>query len=157
VSAPVQARPQRGAPGLVAVAVVLAAGALSFSACTEVESSSVEGYEPAHLEEIKGNPDVKLVKFTSEGARRTGLKTGSVTRNGDQAVIPYQSLIYDAEGKTWIYTSPRPLTYLREPVTVDRIEGDRVFLTRGPRAGTDVVTVGAVEVYGTELEIGSSH
>jgi hypothetical protein len=157
VSAPAQERPRRSAPGRAAVAVVLAAGALSFSACTEVESSSVEGYEPAHLEEIKGNPDVKLVKFTSEGARRTGLKTGSVTRNGDQAVIPYQSLIYDAEGKTWIYTSPRPLTYLREPVTVDRIEGDRVFLTKGPRAGTDVVTVGAVEVYGTELEIGSSH
>ena len=36
---------------------------------------------------------------------------------------------------------------------LDRIEGQRVYLSDGPPAGTAVVTVGATEVYGTELEI----
>ena len=31
------------------------------------------------------------------------------------------------------------------------------MLLRGPAAGTKVVTVGAAEVYGTELEIAGSH
>ena len=43
------------------------------------------------------------------------------------------------------------------PVTVDRIEGKRVFVSKGPAAGTKVVTVGATEVYGAELEIAGSH
>ncbi len=43
------------------------------------------------------------------------------------------------------------------PVKVDRIEGNRVVLTNGPAARTAVVTVGAAEVYGAELEIAGSH
>jgi multidrug efflux pump subunit AcrA (membrane-fusion protein) len=70
-------------------------------------------------------------------------------------VVPYAALIYDPEGKTYVYTSPKPLEYLREEVKVDRIEGDRVLVSRGPPAGTEVVTVGAAEVYGTELEVPS--
>jgi len=42
-------------------------------------------------------------------------------------------------------------------VKVDRVEGDRVLLTRGPRPGTRVVTVGATEVYGAENEIEGGH
>ena len=44
--------------------------------------------------------------FTVEGAKRTGLESGSVRREGGRTVVPYESLIYDAEGKTYIYTSP---------------------------------------------------
>ena len=40
-------------------------------------------------------------------------------------------------------------------IRVDRIAGDRVLLEDGPPAGTKVVTVGAGEVYGTELDIAS--
>ena len=46
---------------------------------------------------------------------------------------------------------------MRRPVTVERIDAGRVFLTRGPAAGTTVVTTGAAEVYGAELEIAASH
>ena len=74
-----------------------------------------------------------------------------------QTVVPYESLIYNDEAKTFVYTSPKALEYERVPVTVDRIEGKRVLLSKGPAAGADVVTVGATEVYGTELEIAGSH
>ena len=35
-----------------------------------------------------------------------------------------------------------------------RVEGARVLLSRGPAPGTDVVTTGAAEMYGTEFELG---
>jgi len=56
-----------------------------------------------------------------------------------------------------VYTTAKPLTFEREPVTVDRIEGNRVLLSDGPPAGTKVVTRGATEVYGAELDIAGSH
>jgi multidrug efflux pump subunit AcrA (membrane-fusion protein) len=93
------------------------------------------------------------VTFTEEGAKRTGLKTGEIRREGGRKVVPYAALIYDPEGKTYVYTSPKPLTYLRAAVKVKRIKGQRVIVSDGPPAGTDVVTVGAAEVYGTELEV----
>ena len=71
--------------------------------------------------------------------------------------MPYEALIYNDEAKTFVYTSPKPLSYLRAAVKVDRIKGDRVYLSEGPPAGTKVVTVGATEVYGTEAEIAGSH
>jgi multidrug efflux pump subunit AcrA (membrane-fusion protein) len=125
------------------------------SACKEVETETATGYEPAHLKEV--NEDLKEVTFTKEGAARTGLKTGVIRQSGDQKVLPYAALIYDTEGKTYVYTSPKPLTYLREEVKVDRIDGNRVLASDGPAAGTEVVTTGAAEVYGTELEIAASH
>jgi hypothetical protein len=135
---------------------LLAAGiaviaALSMSACKEVESESAAGYEPAQLEEI--NEDLKQVTFTQEGAARVGVKTALVRQNGGDRVVPYAALIYDSEGKTYVYTSPKPLTDLREEVEVDRVDEDRVLVSKGPSAGTEVVTTGAAEVYGTELEI----
>jgi multidrug efflux pump subunit AcrA (membrane-fusion protein) len=130
---------------------VVATAALPVAGCTEVETETATGYEPSTLEPVKGNKDVQRVTFTEEGARRVDLQTASVRRN----VVPYAALIYDPEGKTYVYTSPKPLEYLRKEVKVDRIEGDRVLVSRGPPAGTEVVTVGAAEVYGTELEVPS--
>ena len=139
---------------LLAVGVALIAG-LSVSACKEVETETATGYEPAHLEEV--SEDLKKVTLTQEGADRTGLKTEKVRESGGDKVVPYAALIYDTEGKTYVYTAPKPLTYLREEVKVDRIDGKRVLVSKGPSAGTEVVTVGAAEVYGTELEIAASH
>ncbi len=139
-------------------AAVLAAATVAVSGCKEVESESAVGYEPAKLEEIEGKGDeIKRVIFTAEGAARTGLETAKVRSEGGRAVLPYASLIYDAEGATWVYTNTGKLTYLREQVKVDHIAGDRVVLQDGPAAGTAVVTVGTAEVYGTELEIAGSH
>jgi hypothetical protein len=131
--------------------LVLAIAALPVAGCTEVETETATGYEPSTLEPVKGNDDIQRVVFTAEGAERVDLQTASVRRN----VVPYAALIYDPEGHTFVYTNPKPLEYLREEVEVDRIEGDRVLLSGGPPPGTKVVTVGAAEVYGTELEVPS--
>jgi hypothetical protein len=145
-------RRRRWAPAAVALALVAA----GLAGCREVEVSSSAGYVPATLEPIGGG-DVKRVTFTAEGARRVGLRTARATREGGATVVPYDALIYDGSGTAYVYTSPAPLSYVRSEVRVDRVEGDRVLLTRGPRPGTRVVTVGATEVYGAENEIEGGH
>jgi hypothetical protein len=140
-----------GAAGLALVLV-----ALALPACSEVEEGSSGGYEPATLEVVDG-ADVTRVTFTEEGAGRTDLRTARVRRSGKHRVVPYASLIYDGAGKAYVYTSPRPLTFVRAEVQVGRIERDRVLLVAGPPAGSDVVTTGAAEVYGAELEIAGGH
>lgn len=69
-------------------------------------------------------------------------------------VVPYSSLLYDGSGHTWVYVSPEALTYVREAVEVEYIEGDQAFLLKGPKVGTKVVSVGAAELFGTEFEVG---
>jgi len=149
-------RSRRHLPAICAGLLVVIAG-LGLSACAEVETEAVSGYEPATLEPVEGTDDRKRVTFTAEGARRTGLRTAPVRRSGEHLVVPYAALLYDPEGKTYVYTRPEPLSFVREQITVERIEGDRVLVLDGPQAGTEVVTVGAAEVYGTELEIAGGH
>jgi hypothetical protein len=128
----------------------------AITACGDAQTASQSGYEPAHLDAVAGR-EVKLVTFTAEGARRTGVETAAVRRRGAHLVVPYAALVYDGQGESFVYTSPRPLRYLRAPVTVDRVAGDAVLLSSGPKPGTAVVTIGATEVYGTELEIAGGH
>ncbi len=100
---------------------------------------------------------LKRVQLTAEGAHRTGLETARVGRSGEHRFVPYQALIYDGAGRSWVYTTVAPLTYVRAAVEVERVERDRVLVTKGPPVGTDVVTTGASEVYGAELEIAGGH
>jgi hypothetical protein len=142
---------------LLAAGVVAAAAALPLAGCAEVESETSEGYQPAKLEPVKGRDDLQRVTFTPEGARRIGLRTAPVERAGAKLVMPHTALLYDAEGGTFAYTSPAPRTFLRVPVEVDTVDGGRVVMSAGPAAGTAVVTVGAAEVRGAELDIAGSH
>ncbi len=148
-------RPRRGRERRAAAGLVLALAGL-LPACAEVDSAAVDGYHPSTVEEVAGS-DVKRVTLTREGARRTGLRTAAVRTRGEHRVVPYEALIYDANGTPFVYTSTAPLTFVRADVTVDRVAGGRVLLTDGPRPGTRVVTVGATEVYGTELGIEGGH
>jgi hypothetical protein len=130
---------------------VLVLAALALAGCNEVEEKETHGYEPSKLTELKG--DAKRVTFTAEGARRVGLQRAPVRSERGRKVVPYGALLYDSEGKTSVYVATTPLSFQRTGVEVERIEGDRVFLRRGPALGTQVVDQGSTEVYGTELEI----
>ena len=142
--------------GLLTTGLSLVLACLAPAACSEVEEESSDGYEPAALESIEGGQG-KRVRFTAEGAERTGLRTATVRQSGKHRVVPYASLVYDAGGTAYVYTSPRPLTFLRAEVQVRGVHGNRVLLVDGPPAGGKVVTVGAAEVYGVELEIAGGH
>ena len=136
--------------------VLIAAGAVSLSACSEASTGydyeMASHHEPAKLEPIKGT-DVQRVIFDAEAAKRVGIQTAPIRQDGRKEIMPYAALIYDAEGKTYAYTAPEPLTYVRQEIEIDHYDGDSVVLSDGPPTGTEVVTVGVDEVYGTEFEV----
>jgi hypothetical protein len=66
-------------------------------------------------------------------------------------------VIYNPEGKVFVYTKPKAETYVRAPVEVVRVVGKDVVLSNGPKAGTVIVTVGAAELLATEYEILNQH
>jgi len=67
--------------------------------------------------------------------------------------IPYAAVIYDTEGNTFVYTNPAPLTFVRAPIMIDRIEGDQAVLSEAIDSGTSVVTLGVSELYGAETGV----
>jgi len=73
----------------------------------------------------------------------------------ERLVLPYGAVIYGLNGETWAYINIDPLIYMREPITIDYIEGDTVVLLEGPPIGTEVVITGAAELYGVEIGVGS--
>jgi hypothetical protein len=136
--------------------LVLIAGVVSLSACGEASTGydyeTASHHEPAELEPIKGT-DVQRVIFDAEAAKAVGLQTAPIRENGQEMVIPYDAVIYGADGNTYAYTSPEPRTFVRQEISIDHVDGDSAMLSDGPPAGTEVVTVGAAEVYGTEFEV----
>ena len=137
--------------------LVLIAGLASLSACGEASSGydyeTASHHDPAELEALKGK-DVYRVTIDAEGVERAGIQTAPIRQNGQEGtVMPHSAVIYDADGETFTYTSPEPRTYVRQKIVIDDVVGDSVMLSDGPPTGTEVVTVGAAEVYGTEFEV----
>lgn len=151
-----QAPGSPGGGGPVAI-VVLFAIAVILSGCKEAEdASSSSGYEPSQVEPV-GDSGLQQVRFTAIGAARVGLTTARARLEPGGTTVPYAALVYDGQGLPWVYTVPDELSFLRSQVTVDRIEGDQVFLSDGLAVGDEVVTVGAAEVYGAERGIAGGH
>jgi hypothetical protein len=138
--------------GVLIVAVV-AAVLLAVRADAPKEEAAAGDSEPAKVEPIKGT-DLSRVTLSADAAKRLGIRTAPVVRHGTQReVIPYDAVLYDANGHTFTYTSPRPLVFVRHAISVDHIAGEQAFLSSGPPSGTLVVTVGSQELFGTEYEV----
>lgn len=136
---------------------LLMLAALPLSACAKTATDEETRAEPAKVEKIKGTDQERLV-LTSEAADRIGIETATVREvsraDGPRKVVDYSSVIYDPDGHAAVYTNPKPLVFVRHPITVDYINGDLAVLTEGPPIGADVVTVGVAELFGIEFGIG---
>jgi hypothetical protein len=137
------------------IGLVLIVAALVLPACAP-KVSKAEFIPPSSLEVIEGS-DVQRVILTEKAVERLDIQTSSVSDelvNGSKRkVVPYAAVIYDLKGGTWVYTNPAPLTFVRESITIDFIEGDQAVLKNGPSTGTEVVTVGVAELYGAETGV----
>jgi predicted small secreted protein len=133
----------------VLVAALLAVPLL-LAACGGSASEGA-GPDPATIEHVKGT-DLTRVKLTANAARLLGVRTVRVRREsaGSRTVIPYGAVLYDPNGGTWVYTSPKPLVYQRADIRVARTDGASAILTRGPPAGARVVTAGETELWGVQ-------
>jgi hypothetical protein len=139
------------AVALIAVAMEVAEQDASQDAAAETTEGG-----PATIEHVEGS-DLARVTLTEAAVERIELETAPVTTRGGGArsrtVVPYSAVLYDERGRTWVYTRAEELTFVRAPITVEVIRGDRATLTDGPAVGTEVVAVGAAELFGSEFEV----
>jgi hypothetical protein len=139
---------------LAAGLAVLASG-LVLGACSEVESNlrenqpyTVEGPEDA---------DIKRVKMEDATAALLPVELASVRREGGRKVVPHNAVIYNPDGGSFVYTKPKAETYIRAPIDIVRVTGNDAVLSKGPPAGTKIVTTGSAELLATEYEILNQH
>jgi hypothetical protein len=125
---------------------------LVLPACAQVGEEEEEIKEPATIETIAGS-DVSRITLTEQAVERVDIQAAPVVIARSGTAIPYAAVFYTSDGQTWTYTNPELRTFVRVPIVVDDIRGDRAFLSEGPPAGMAVVTQGASELYGTETEV----
>jgi len=124
--------------------------ALSLSACAPAAPVEDE-IKPVTLEPITGT-DLNRLTLTADAAKRLDVQTAEAREVNGQMVVPYASVLYEANGNTWVYVNIAPLVFVRHAIVIDSINGDQAILSKGPDSGSAVVTVGAAELYGSESE-----
>jgi len=140
----------------IAAAIILAG--LPLAACNH-DSAVHHKVEPAHVALIEGT-ELSRLTLTPKAMERLDIQTAfvqeaQVTRAPTpRKVVPYAAVLYDASGRTWVYTRPEAHNFVRAQIVVDYIEGNLAVLSEGPPVGTEVVTVGGAELFGTEFDVG---
>lgn len=159
---------------LIILLVVVAA---AVQGCSSAPAPAAEKEKPSVVEAVEGS-DLKRVLLTEKAAQRIGVETVMVEelipmtgeskketlKDGGSAApsptkapmqaVPYAAVIYDTKGDTWLYTNPEPLSFVRQRISVDRIDGEWAVLSENLPANTRIVTVGVAELYGAETGVG---
>ena len=133
------------------IVLVVLVGGLALSACSKSQEAARES--PARVDQIlvAGAPH-RGVRLTQQAAKRLDVQTAPVqAAPGGKLVIPAAAVEYNNDGAAFTYTSPEPLAYVQQPITIDSVTADQAVLSMGPTAGTPVVTVGSAELLGVEV------
>lgn len=150
---------------LIPSTVLLIAALTGSVGCAESDAA-VTNEKPATLVKIEGS-DLKRIILLERAAKRIDLQTEPLREANapdvvaaigpspaDRTALPYTALLYDKTGATFTYISPKPLEYLHQAVTVERIKAGVVVLSAGPPPGTAVVTRGGAQLFGVETGVG---
>jgi hypothetical protein len=127
---------------------------VTLAACGGAVSDEYVREEPYSVESVEGD-ELPRITLTESAVERLGIETAAVESRGDELVVPYDAVFLDAHGDFWVYANPESLVFVREPIVIVRETSDRAFLAEGPPPGTDVVTVGVPELYGSETGFGT--
>jgi hypothetical protein len=138
-------------------AVAISAACLTMSCVPAVagEPGATTGKATPARVEATLDGKIKKITLTPKAAERLGILIDEVREDpSGRRIVPYASVLYDLSGKTWVYISAEPLTFVRGPVEIDTIKGDNVYLSEGPPVGTKVLAAGVPQVFGTEVKVG---
>jgi hypothetical protein len=139
---------------------VLLVVALGLAGCAQ-ESANQEADVSADVQPI-ANSGLHTVTLDEDAASRLGITVGQVlgakrtpaTRAQVRAVVPVSAIIYDPDGRSWVYAMHGTWTFVRQAVAIDHVSGSQAFLTSGPPTNTPIVTAGAPELLGAEYGVG---
>lgn len=138
----------------VAAALVLVVATLLASCGGAVDDSYVVKDEPGHVEHVEGS-DIARVSITEDAARRLDVQVDTVEVNGHHRTVPREAIFVDPHGVWWVYTTEEPLVFVREQVELVEERDGVAYLSSGPEAGTEVVTIGVAEL--AYIEEGLDH
>jgi hypothetical protein len=143
--------------GFAASLAALGLITLGASGCSEAGASNESNAETAVTVESAGEDQPARLTVSERAEERLGLRTEPVRaisgEPGVTEVVSYSAVVYDADGRSWAYSSPSPRTFVRVPIEITSITGKTVQLKSGPPVGTQVVVVGAPELVGAEAGI----
>ena len=126
-------------------------------ACGAVEAPVEAQEAPAIVEAIDGS-DLHRITLNARAAERLGVQTSPVTeQEADDsvfAVVPDSAVIYDVNGDTWVFIKQEDLVFMRVSVEIHEVRDGNAFLASGPGPGSEVVSMGAAELYGIDLGVG---
>ncbi len=114
------------------------------AACESHQDDNTNTPSPVTLTKVAGSP-FNTVTLSQEAAHRIGIQLTPMTNQ-----IPYSAIIYGLHGETWVYKLVKPLTFVRMPVVIDHITGQVAVLSSAPPPNTQIVSIGATELYGSE-------
>jgi len=146
------------------VAAGLALVSIGLAGCGVGKADYGEVSQQGPATVVPVNNTINRVTLTPDAARKLGVMTAAAeaavvpasTDGGMTApeiTVPVDAVIYDKDGKTWVYIVDGTRSYQRQAVTVKSVEGDTAVLSSGPKPGVQVVTVGAQELLGAELGV----
>lgn len=139
----------RQQPARVLVGTGEDAGLSAHVVASPVGGDTPDGYNPSGLYYDPDQTDHGLTL-----GERVRVELPLIGSGAHRQVIPYEAVLYDLSGESWVYTNPEPLVFVRASIEIDYVEGDRAILANGPPIGTAIVTTGSAELYGAEFGVG---
>lgn len=95
--------------------------------------------------------------LSKDAAFRPGERVSVTVPYGSDAPalhVPESAILRDVAGTAWVYVPVAPHAFERVRVEVERVSAEGARLSHGLVAGADVVTTGAVELFGAEFGTG---
>jgi hypothetical protein len=85
---------------------------------------------------------------------RVAVAIPALDGNSERLVLPFNAVLHDIHGGQWVYEQIAAHTYTRRRIQVARLAGAQAVLASGPAAGSQIVTDGSAELFGTEFMTG---
>lgn len=92
-----------------------------------------------------------------DGTLRLGQRAGvtlALKDNEESLVVPFSALVHDVQGGAWVYEKSAPQSYTRKRVRLLRVASGFAVLASGVKPGSQIVTTGVAELFGTEFGAG---
>ncbi|MCA9113797.1 MAG: efflux RND transporter periplasmic adaptor subunit [Planctomycetaceae bacterium] len=112
---------------------------------------------PPSADPLASTADLIYEIDNKSGALRPGERVGvtvALQGEAESLVVPWQAVLHDIYGGTWVYVSRGDRAYSRSRIQVRYVVDGLAVLSTGPEPGTAVVLDGAAELFGTEYGAG---
>jgi RND family efflux transporter MFP subunit len=109
---------------------------------------------PPSADPVSATADLYFEVANADAKFRPGERvdvTLPLTQTEERLVVPREAVLWDIQGTSWVYVRSAPEEFRRARILIDFTTDTEAVLKYGPDEGTEVVTAGAAELFGTEF------